>query len=181
MFGILGFQMSSEEQWKVIEEFPRYEVSDLGRVRHTLRPHKILVLTTDARGYKKITLYVNRVQKNRKVHRLVLITFVPNPLNLSDVDHINGDKGDNRLVNLRWASRSQNLRNVRKVNSSTGILGVYKRKSKYVAKIGTRHLGTFTNLKDAELAHLKAEHEIAGEFMADVRKKRLDFLLSQTT
>lgn len=58
-----------------------------------------------ANGYEAVS--VNG--KTHYVHRLVAETFLPNPLNLSDVNHINGIKTDNRVENLEWCSRGDNL------------------------------------------------------------------------
>lgn len=61
-------------------------------------------------------LYVPMTDKNGKqikktVHRLVMLAFVLNPNNYSDVDHINRNSLDNRLINLRWCSRKMNMAN----------------------------------------------------------------------
>lgn len=62
--------------------------------------------TIHMKGYYK--LKVNG--KGTKVHRVIAETFLPNPLNLPEVDHINGDKKDNRVENLRWCTSKQNHR-----------------------------------------------------------------------
>lgn len=89
------------------------------------------------------------------------------------VDHINGDKLDNRKENLRVASNRQNSRNHSKLksNNTSGFRGVcfVKRTGKYVAYVrdteGKRkHLGSFTDAVSAAIAFDKAAKEIYGEF-----------------
>jgi HNH endonuclease len=91
------------EFWMVVADHPTYEASSLGRVRD----RETLVIKRDhryARGYRAI--YLDGIQW--KVHRLVMMTFVANPLNKRTVNHISGNKADNRLSNLEWATHSEN-------------------------------------------------------------------------
>ena len=69
--------------------------------------HYVLKEFDSGRGYRQVTL-------NRKAyykHRLIGLQFLPNTDNLPDIDHINHDKTDNRLINLRWISKSKNTKN----------------------------------------------------------------------
>ncbi|WP_336295527.1 HNH endonuclease [Cronobacter dublinensis] len=82
------------------------------------------------------------------------------------IDHINGDRSDNRIENLRNVSRSQNQRNLKlSVRNTTGVIGVTQdsRNGHYIAqvKIGDKniHLGSFKNLSDAAEARAKANIE----------------------
>ena len=105
------------EQWRKIKWAKHYEVSSLGRVRSL--PHK------DRRGYsypgrvlaagvnpvsryKMVGLSVGGVVHDRYVHRLVLESFRGRPRGKQEACHRNGKRGDNRLRNLRWGSRSSN-------------------------------------------------------------------------
>lgn len=56
-------------------------------------------------------LYVRFNGKRSSVHRLIAETFLDNPMNFSEVDHINRNKSDNRVENLRWCSHKENCRN----------------------------------------------------------------------
>lgn len=110
------------EIWKDIEGYEGlYQVSNLGRVKSedrwvnnhgTMEFRKGRVLKeNDNRGYKLVNLCVNNKKFKAKVHRLVAEAFVPNPENKPEVEHYNCDRGDNRACNLRWVTRTENMRN----------------------------------------------------------------------
>jgi len=83
------------------------------------------------------------------------------------VDHINGNSLDNRLSNLRKCHIKENMQNIRKKNSFTGVT-LNKQSGKWVARImhnyKGKQLGTFNTQAEALMARLKAEKEICGEF-----------------
>ena len=62
-------------------------------------------------GYKHIKLCKNGKGKIFKLHRLLALAFIPNPKNKEFIDHINRDRLDNRLENLRWVSPLENCQN----------------------------------------------------------------------
>lgn len=99
----------SYEKWKNIDDFPGYQVSDLGRVR-SKRSYgwKILIPTRCDNGYLKVCLVKNQKRYNRTIHRLVATAFIPNPENKPEVNHKNTNKKDNRVANLEWSTGSEN-------------------------------------------------------------------------
>lgn len=97
-----------KETYKIIKDYPNYEVSSEGRVRNT-KTGRILRPNLNEGGYQQVNLYLDRKPKLFRVHRLVASTFIPNPENKRTVNHINGDKTDNRVDNLEWASDSENV------------------------------------------------------------------------
>lgn len=97
---------------KVISEFRDYYITDTGDVyarnyRGSGTSHKIKTYFTH-RGYEAVSLYKNNKRTHKTVHRLVAEAFIPNPDNKPEVNHINGDKADNRIENLEWVTRSEN-------------------------------------------------------------------------
>lgn len=114
-------------KWKTIEGYEYYQVSDTGLVRSLARKvlsrpgvyvpikGKILIPTTDSKGYLRVSLNKNGHKTTRKVHRLVAQAFIPNPKHLPQVNHKNGIKADNRVDNLEWVTNAENQRHSYKV------------------------------------------------------------------
>jgi hypothetical protein len=92
-----------EEIWKTIKEYPNYKISNTGKIL-SVKKNKELKIQKDGNGYNFICLNNGNRKKKLKLSRLLAFHFIPNPLNLKTVDHINRIRDDNRLENLRWAS-----------------------------------------------------------------------------
>lgn len=100
------FDLKRNEEWRKLEGYDNVLVSNLGRVKvnNKLKKQKV-----DSDGYLRVGIE-NNEKTWKKVHRLVAETFIPNPDNLPVIDHISGDKQDNRVSNLRWCTVSQNTK-----------------------------------------------------------------------
>jgi len=91
-----------------IEDFPDYLIHNDGRVENK-KTGRILKPNLRPNGYLTIQFTQNR--SVRYVHRLVAQSYIPNPENKPEVDHINRNRHDNRTENLRWATHSENMLN----------------------------------------------------------------------
>lgn len=139
--------MNTKEMWKPIKDYEGlYEVSDYGNVRRidydSKRINIHLKLSRESNGYLRVCLSKNNRKKSISVHRLVAISFIPNPKFKAQVNHINGIKDDNRVVNLEWVTDSENLLHAFRIlkrkgpQSWLGKLGKDHHSSKAVEKYG---------------------------------------------
>lgn len=91
-----------------IAAHPRYEISKDGVIRHIVTK-RISTQRISPLGYINIRIRYLGKNKQISVHRLLAITFIPNPNNYSDINHIDGNKQNNNLDNLEWCTRQHNI------------------------------------------------------------------------
>lgn len=117
--------------WKTIPSSKGlYEANENGEIRNA-STKRVLKPTINNKGYHQIRL---KEQSSTLVHRLIAETFIPNPDNKPEIDHIDSDTSNNAVSNLRWVTRSENLKNPRRValikEKQTGVQrGPYTRKT----------------------------------------------------
>ena len=148
---------------RIVEVFPDLYVREDGYVMRTgkTRHYRDIWRRGTLHNYGYYSISYNK--KAYKVHRLILQAF--KGYNKLEVDHINGDKGDNRLDNLRYVTRRTNQGN-RKCHREGKMVGYYydKTRNKYRAKIKigykNKMLGQFNTPEEANLAYIKAYEEI---------------------
>lgn len=109
------------EEWRFVHDHPHVEVSNLGNVRNVWRNQVIARRQQrHQNGYLTVTVRTG-VKRGvvRRVHVLVAEAFIgPKPIGM-DVNHIDGDKANNRLENLEYVSRSENLKHSWRIGTST--------------------------------------------------------------
>lgn len=108
---ILSSQDLQGETWKVVQGFELYSISNLGRLKIKQRSgtYKICPQQITDRGYYYYKLKGQCKKYKMRIHRLVAMAFLPNINNYEQVNHINGNKSDNRVENLEWCSNSMNI------------------------------------------------------------------------
>lgn len=111
-------------------------------------------------GYKAVNLFGRRFLAHRMAWAIHFGEWPSHP-----VDHINGDRSDNRIANLRRATNATNAQNqrVHHTRSKTGVMGVHVDKGRYRAQItvnrSTVHIGTFNTAEEAHAAYLEAKRK----------------------
>ncbi len=158
------------ETYKKIEGFENYSVSDHGNVRND-KTGRILKGKLD-NGYLRVDLWKHKTRHTKKIHKLTAEAFLLNPENKKCVDHIDNNKHNNKLVNLRFATSQENNQNRSISNRNTsGYKGVHwhKRSMKWQARITINgkiiNLGSFINKDDAINIRIQRAKNEFGEFI----------------
>ena len=112
-------ELQQEEIWKDIKDCKgRYQISNFGNVKSLARFNngkfgrlisERILKQNFRQGYAYVRVFVNGKKTNLVIHRLVAETFIPNPQNLPQVNHIDGNKQNNNVNNLEWCLQRDNL------------------------------------------------------------------------
>ena len=159
------------ETYTKIEGFENYSVSDFGNVRND-KTSRILKGADNGREYLHVCLVENKVRHNKVIHKLTADAFLNNPKNRKCVDHIDNNKLNNNLINLRFATHTQNGQNRSMSSKNTsGTKGVHwnKKNNKWTAQItinGKRiNLGSFLDKDDAINIIVQRAKDEFGEYI----------------
>ena len=175
-----------DEIWKPIEENPVYLVSNYGRVRtidhpvwckvnnsYSIRKGRFCTPTNNnSKRYWRVGVQINNRQKHLAIHRLVAKAFIPNPDNLPQINHIDGDKNNNKVPNLEWCNNAYNQAHAWK-NSLKDVTKMSKHSS-------LRKL-TVEQVRFIKEEYSKVDTSIRGNKMNFARKMRTKFNLKSVS
>lgn len=162
------------EIWKDIPDYEGiYQVSTLGRIKlldrvctHYNSIHgskflseRIMKQEIGSNGYYRVNLTKNSKSKHPTVHRLVGLTFISNPENKPQINHLNGNKLDNRVDNLQWVSISENTIHA----IETGLIKVRKGD-----ECSMRKIDSVKAKEIKELLFKKSENKLSLQKIADI-------------
>ena len=166
------------EQWKDIPDYEGYyQISNLGRVKSLektliIRKRKCVYKPLikkphiSKRGYWEIGICKNRLGVTKKIHRLIAISFIDNPKNHPQINHIDGNKLNNNISNLEWVNNRENsCHSFKSSNCTSKYTGVsyFKRDNKWRSSIQvngvTIRFGMFKTEEEAYQKRLQYEKE----------------------
>lgn len=163
------------EIWKPVVGYDfNYQISNLGNVKQVkdnqetgITEEVTLCKNNASKGYPCVSLYKDGKARTAYIHRLVATTFIPNPYNKPEVDHINTNTKDYRIENLRWVTHKENANNI--LTRQHCIENVYTKevvkkslekrkisngasapKTVYQYTLGGEYLGEYFSMEEAE-------------------------------
>ena len=129
----------SNEEWRKIEGHENYSASSFGRIRNDRNQYILRPLNPT--GYCTVSLD----KKGCYIHRIIAGTFIPNPEQKPLVNHKDGNRRNNRVSNLEWATQSENIQHAVK-------MGLHNRAIPIAAYQGNRFIGNFSSHTEAASA-----------------------------
>ena len=164
------------EIWRPVDGFESsYCVSNLGRVKRLAHVDSYvrkdtnkevaryvsdkIMKTRESDEYYEINLYCQSKSEYKRVHRMVASAFLPNPDNLPEVNHINGNKHDNRVENLEWCTSLENIQH----SIKTGLRGSRKQVDGTRKRVRCIETGQVFNTAKEAAAYFHAEPQYLSE------------------
>ena len=162
-------------EFRKITGYDNYSVSNTGLVRNDITNKTLQPCITN--GYHIVSLSLNGKGKKFRVHRLVADAFIDNPDNKPCVDHIDNNRANNHITNLRWATVQENNRNTTMLKSNTsGYKGVNFNKvvGKWCASYSIDdkhiHIGYYKTIEEAAEARRQVVKKVYGDFINNCEK-----------
>lgn len=145
---------------KEIKDFPGYTITDDGKViSYKFKEPRVMKTWYQKSGYENIKLCKDNVTYHFLIHRLVAEAFIPNPNNLPEVNHKDRNRQNNKVENLEWSNRIDNLYDSYNTMSSTRNF----RKCVLIRESDNVEIESFQSVKAAaEYAHEKFNCSISG-------------------
>lgn len=126
-------------KWKILKENENYSINEKGEIKNNITKKILSPSINKDGGYYQIDLWKNNKSRKYTLHRLVASNFIPNLENKPTVDHIDGNRLNNDISNLRWATYSEQ-------NSRFNTFGVRSEKIKVINVNGEELI--FNRIKD---------------------------------
>lgn len=166
-----------EEIWKKliyqgIDYGDYYEVSNLGRIRNSKTKY-VRKNCKMKNGYYKINASINGVNKTIKIHRAVAESFIPNPFNKPQINHIDGNKENNNIENLEWVTQTENIKHAYKNDLISIPRGEDRSNSKLkIEDVIYIRKNYFKNSKEFNMYKLAEKFNVSVSTINDIIKEK---------
>lgn len=142
-----------KEEWKDIKGYEGlYQISNLGNVKSVYKNGNFKILIGGIKnGYRQVILVKDGKRKYINVHRLVAEAFIPNKENKSQVNHIDGNKLNNKVDNLEWCTQSENMKHAYKIGLEKPLYAIINKRAKKVKQYDKNNnlINCYNGIKEA--------------------------------
>ena len=169
--------MFKDEAWVNICGYENnYKISNYGRV-YSVKNNSIINGYITKKGYHRVNLYKNGKSHSYAIHRLVALHFIPNPGQKNEVNHINGNKSNNKVENIEWVTTLENTHHAWKNNLATAEK---RQKKVYKYDLDGNFIDEYESLQKAakSIRGFKGTHSNISNCCYEKRNKAYGFLWS---
>ena len=170
MVSVYEHQDINNECWRSISGYKNYQVSNIGRVRNA-KDGRILIPIVSKSGDLFVEVCKHKATTTHHIHVLVANEWLPNPDERTRVEHMDHNKINNQITNLRWISKREHKRNNRNTSEYMGV-SFNKASNNWQAHIKEGHdnvcIGFFETAKQAARAYDERAGEIGYRYINDI-------------